>query len=46
MLKLPYIGPMILTLGRSPSRKGFSAGTFFGPNCVHSHVSARSPDCH
>ena len=46
MLNVPYIGPMMLTLGFCPSRNGRSGGTFFTPNCVHSQVSARSAACH
>ena len=37
---------MMLTLGFAPSLTGLSAGIFFGPNSVHSQLSARSALCH
>ena len=47
MLKVPYIGPMMLTARLlAIACAGAGRGTFFGPNWVHSQVSARSADCH
>ena len=46
MLNMPYAGPMMLTLGFAPGARSRSAGTFFGPNSVHNHHSARLALCH